>query len=200
MYGYQSKDHHKNTVDSHRCFIVSSYRQLALRDVSYFYKNHLKNLAESVMNVLIISKGVCIILRCFPIENIIMLVAVCLWWIVNINSQYCSLIFFFLLDFWINWRRLSDMIKPSSPSLLFAEGIQRKQREWTILLGALWQLMLGNKTTMQLLVLQESSSCPTHRQNTPLLCNKVDHSLMTQPPRGLCQTHAALWGAFGSSK
>lgn len=51
-----------------------------------------------------------------------------------------------------------------------------------MLLGMLCQLVLGNKSTIQLLVLQDSSSCPPYRQKTHLLCYKVDRSL-TQPPR-----------------
>lgn len=49
--------------------------------------------------------------------------AVCLNWIVNINSQY----FFIDIFFSIGFSELigdypSDLTKPSSPSLLFAEG------------------------------------------------------------------------------
>lgn len=63
-----------------------------------------------------------------------MLVAGCLWWIVNINSQYCFLNFFFNWNFELSGDCPCDIIKLSSPSLLFAEGNVEEEKRMNHLL------------------------------------------------------------------
>lgn len=77
-----------------------------------------------------------------------MLTAVYLKLIVNINSQYCLLIHFSIGFSELIGDCPSDLTNPSSPPLLFAEllkVVQREQKECTIWLGMLWQLISGNR-------------------------------------------------------